>query len=172
MPLYQPGEVYDLNRRPIYPGDVIRSFHFRGARGKRYWLYHVAVWNADEKTMELVPASELEPQRRGRGGRVWLTPEHGAEVEIISGHGPGQVLDYEDRPRRAAPAAPWSVLYEAHGAIYRLGPFATQREAEQAAEAAHFAGEFNIVEQHAYLVSPEHAMIELSLDDLIPKVPK
>jgi hypothetical protein len=98
MPLYKPGEVYDAKRYPIYPGDLLRSFHFRGARRKRYWLYHVAVWNETESTMEMVPVSELEPTKRGRGGRCWLTPGLGVSTEIILGHGPGDYLDHTDRP--------------------------------------------------------------------------
>lgn len=39
----QPGGVYDRKGVPIHPGDLIRSFHFIGARRKRYYLYHVAV---------------------------------------------------------------------------------------------------------------------------------
>ena len=95
----KPGEVHDKNGIPIYPGDLIRSFHFIGPRRKRYYLYHVAVWNKDKGTMEMVPASELEPSLVGRGGRCWLMQDYMADAEVIDGHGPGDFLDYSDRPK-------------------------------------------------------------------------
>jgi hypothetical protein len=61
---------------------------------------------------------------------------------------------------------PWSVLYEAERNIYRIGPFDTQADAEQAAKNAQTEGEFNIWDQQVYLVGPLHQMIVLSEDDV------
>lgn len=95
----KPGDVHDKRGVPIYPGDLIRSFHFIGPRKRRYYLYHVAVWNSEESCMEMVPTSELEPSRRNRGGRCWLTQDLMHDAEVISGHGPGNIIDYLDRPK-------------------------------------------------------------------------
>lgn len=96
-----PGEVYDKNDRPIYPGDLLRSFHFRGVRRKVYWLYHVVVLR--EGHLEMVPTSHLEPTEAARkgGGRCWLSPDLAAAAEIIDGYGGPGRLHFEDRPKRA-----------------------------------------------------------------------
>jgi hypothetical protein len=98
----KPGEVCDCRGVPIHPGDLVRTDHFRERNGRRHYLYHVAVWNAAEQTMELVPVSELEPKLRDRGGRCWLMEAtiRGSNARVIHGHGPGDCLDYTDRPRR------------------------------------------------------------------------
>lgn len=98
----KPGEICDKKGIPIYPGDLIRSFHFCGRRRKVYYLYHTAIMNRFEGCMELVPTSELEPTERGKGGRAWLGLWLGAHGEILSGHGPGKIRSYEDRPRKKA----------------------------------------------------------------------
>lgn len=101
-----PGSVYDKKGRPIYPGDLLRSFHFRGARRKVYYLYHVAVWSEKWQTMEMVPTCYLEPSKPDTGGRCWLTQDavDREQTEIIHGSGPGDLLSYEDRPRVFRPA--------------------------------------------------------------------
>ena len=96
-----PGEAHDKNGYPIYPGDLLRTYHFRGVRRKVYYLYHVVVWNRKEKIMEMVPASHLVPSRRKGGGRAWIFKGgilH--DSEIIDGVGPGEdCLYFEDRKR-------------------------------------------------------------------------
>lgn len=42
--LKQPGECHDSNGVPIYPGDLLRTFHFTGPRRRKWYLYHVAVY--------------------------------------------------------------------------------------------------------------------------------
>lgn len=34
--------LYDKNRRPILEGDVLKVFHFTGARNKKYYMYKQA----------------------------------------------------------------------------------------------------------------------------------
>lgn len=97
----QPGEVCDSRGVPIYPGDLIRSYHFTGARNKRYYLYHTAVYQ--DGGMWLVPTSHLEPAKVASGGKCLLGQDLMAEAEVISGYGPGECVDYTDRPRRKAP---------------------------------------------------------------------
>ncbi len=97
----KPGEVFDIRGVPIYPGDLIRHYHFTGARKKRYYLYHVAVWNAEQETMEIVPVYHLEPSKAKEGGRCWLTENVMMEPEVIHGYGPPGFLSFEDRPRKS-----------------------------------------------------------------------
>lgn len=92
-----PGECYDKRGIPIYPGDLIRSPHFQTKR-KKYYLYHVAVFNGEY--MEMVPTSHLhEPLQQG-GGRCLLSQNLVDDAEVIHGHGPGEILDAWDRPRK------------------------------------------------------------------------
>jgi hypothetical protein len=94
----KPGEIFDKKGVPIYPGDLIRSFHFRGARRKIYYLYHVAVLKNGR--MWMVPTCYLDPTIKDTGGRCYLEQNNLLQAEVISGHGPEPYSDHEDRPRR------------------------------------------------------------------------
>lgn len=95
-----PGDCHDMHGYPIHPGDLCRQYHFTERRyRRREYLYHVAVWNEKDAAMEMVPVSELEPSRRGRGGRYWLLPGNASDLEIIHGCGPGECLDFRERKR-------------------------------------------------------------------------
>lgn len=99
----QPGEGHDSKGVPIYPGDLVRSLHFIDRRWrKRHHLYHVAAWSERHQCVEMIPASELEPTLRDRGGRCLLSTylRHSTEAEVIHGHGPEGCIDYMDRPKR------------------------------------------------------------------------
>lgn len=99
MSVTKAGEAHDAKGYPIYPGDLLRSPHFVGARRKQYWLYHVVVER--DGHMELVPTCHLEPRFAARsGGRCWLTQDMAASVEILTGSGPGAIYCHEDRKRR------------------------------------------------------------------------
>lgn len=100
MSVAKAGECHDSKGYPIHPGDLVRSFHFVGVRKRRHWLYHVAV-ESETGHMEMVPTSELSPSRRGRGGRFWLTQDYADSMEmlILSGSGPGDFYDFEQRAR-------------------------------------------------------------------------
>lgn len=88
---------YDKNDRPIFGGDLLRSYHFTGARRKKYYLYHVAV--PTERGFDCVPVCHLDPSKISGGGRCWLNEELAAHSEIIHGYGVGY-LSFEDRPKR------------------------------------------------------------------------
>lgn len=98
----QPGELHDKKGVPIYPGDLLRSFHFFGSRKKRHYLYHTAVFR--DGAMFVVPTSHLEPTKISGGGSCPLDERLAAEAEVISGHGPGRTLSFEDRPKAALAA--------------------------------------------------------------------
>lgn len=36
------SEYYDAKGYPVFAGDVLKVFHFRGARRKKYYMYKVA----------------------------------------------------------------------------------------------------------------------------------
>ncbi len=92
--------VYDKTGRRIYPGDLLRTLHYGRGRGTRY-LYHVAVMQ--DGILTGVPACHLEPtMAKPHDGvfQLWLIKPESAEMpEIIAGYGPGDILDYRDRPR-------------------------------------------------------------------------
>ena len=96
------GIFHDIKGVPLYPGDLIKTPHFIGARRKQYYLYHVVV--VRDGLLWVVPTSQLEPTLKDRGGEVCLDRTGGAEwvsrSEVISGHGPGDIVSFEDRPRR------------------------------------------------------------------------
>ena len=100
----QPGEVVDKRGVPVYPGDLIRSPHFKDRRGRQYWLYHVAVYR--DGALFLVPTSHLEPTQVKGGGSCLLSQDLLRDARVIDGHGPGDCLDYTDRPRRVVPDLP------------------------------------------------------------------
>ena len=90
---------YDKKGVPIYAGDLLRTFHFTGARKKRYYLYHTAVREGDY--LYMVPTSHLEPSLVNGGGKCLLKYGHPeVESEVISGYGPDPCVSYEDRPRK------------------------------------------------------------------------
>jgi hypothetical protein len=94
----QPGELHDKHGVPIYPGDLIRSFHFRGGPRRRiYYLYHTAAYV--DGAMRMVPTMFLEPTKRNRGGECLMSQGLMDEAEVIMGSGPGDCLDCFDRPR-------------------------------------------------------------------------
>lgn len=101
--LKQPGECHDQRGFPIYPGDLLRSPHFKDRRGRNHYLYHVAV--CEDGAMWMVPTSHLEKTAVAGGGRCLLSDDHAAACRIINGHGPGDCLDFEDRERKARPTS-------------------------------------------------------------------
>lgn len=95
----QPGELHDKNGRPIYPGDLLKTYHFTGARRKRHYLYHTAVYK--DGAMHMVPTSHLQPEEVKGGGSCLL--QYGMhDTEIILGYGPGAYLSFEDRPKKVS----------------------------------------------------------------------
>lgn len=99
------GRFHDSKGVPIYPGDLLRTPHFRDRRGRLHYLYHTVVETDDR--LEMVPTSHLEPSKRDGGGRCWLSREMAGATRVISGYGPGDFLSYEDRPRmKPGPVAP------------------------------------------------------------------
>ena len=99
-----PGELYDCRGYPIHPGDLLRTLHFRDSRGKRYYLYHVAVLKGEHVYMK--PVHYLEPSIRQTGGECRIDDQLAESITILAGYGPGRVIHFEDRTRRGEKAAP------------------------------------------------------------------
>jgi len=98
--LKQPGECVDMHGIPIYPGDLLKTFHFTGPRRKKYYLYHVAVFDTAATAMRMMPASYLDPAIHRTGGDPLLSDGLAAGAEVIDGRGPDQFLSYDERPKR------------------------------------------------------------------------
>ena len=99
--LKQAGECYDRNGIPIYPGDLLRTFHFRGGpHGRNYYLYHVVVMDVEAGGLRMVPAEYLDPGNSRDGGNPLLTDDLAADAEVIAGCHQGLALSFDERPRR------------------------------------------------------------------------
>lgn len=92
----KPGDLHDRRGIPIYPGDLLRSPHFKSRR-RTYYLYHTAVFV--DGAMRMIPTSELEPSLANRGGDCLMSQEICNNVEIMIGHGPDGIVDFWDRPK-------------------------------------------------------------------------
>lgn len=74
----------------------MRSPHFRDRRRHQHWLYHVAVLR--KAGLYMVPPQYMDITCTDSGGSFWLYD--GSDLEVIQGHGPGDILDFDDRPKR------------------------------------------------------------------------
>lgn len=96
-----PGELHDCNGVPIYPGDLLRTFHFTDRRRRKYYIYHTATFTQGH--MRAIPTCHLDDTIRiahgSRGGDYLMSDEIAAITEVISGYGPGDCLCFRDRPR-------------------------------------------------------------------------
>lgn len=90
---------YDSRGVPIYPGDLVRSFHFRSRR-RTYYLYHVAC--EIDGYVRIVPAGYLNPTTKRTGGDCLLSAIGPENLTVIQGYGPSPYLDFTDRPRKRA----------------------------------------------------------------------
>ncbi len=96
------GLMRDRHGREIRPGDLLKTPHFREARYRRMnYLYHTVVvtWDRDKPYFGMVPTSHLEPTEVDGGGSCALMPELAAAAEVIHGHGPGDRVWWQDRPK-------------------------------------------------------------------------
>lgn len=73
----------DANGRKIYEGDLLRSPHFRGRRGKMFYLYHVVV--VRDGRLWMVPTSHLAGEAYIKGGGDCLLKFRSPNTEIIDG---------------------------------------------------------------------------------------
>jgi hypothetical protein len=103
---YQPGELHDSKGYPIYPGDLLKTFHFRGCRKRLHYLYHVARYVRPDDAlgagyMRMMNTCELEPTKAGQGGCPMLSPGLASNCEIVySAVVNDDILCLHDRPKR------------------------------------------------------------------------
>jgi hypothetical protein len=76
----------DVKGRPIRPGDLVKSWHYRDRRWGHQWLYHV-VCDVGGVLYELWPVEKLNPSSKVDGGRAWLTDDLAKTCEIVQGGG-------------------------------------------------------------------------------------
>jgi len=93
--------VYDKNGRPIKVGDVLKVFHFIGARGKRHYMYkHVVGTRPSNGGGEFLVISHLNLKPLdGRDSGYWIFQEGqiDRDIEIVQ----GAHDDFDERPVRA-----------------------------------------------------------------------
>lgn len=96
-------ELYDKNSYPIYPGDVLKVFHFIAARRReRMYMYKLVV----EMNGKLMGVSIHDIPRLGYNEAhnyplKWNTKDGRLEdSEIVEGYGPDGLHCWRDRPKR------------------------------------------------------------------------
>lgn len=99
--------IHDKRGYPIYAGDLLKTYHFTGARKRKYYMYHLVVsYDGGDR---MIAACELLSYREKKlpGCLVSATAVNGVlyDTEIVSGFGPlREYIDFEDRPRMKVPA--------------------------------------------------------------------
>lgn len=91
--------LYDKNLRPIMPHDVLKVFHFTGARGKKHYMYKQAL-NVVKVGPRLVPylvISHLTAD--GENYRLLLNNKVLPSYEIVQGFD-DYGNSFEDRVKR------------------------------------------------------------------------
>lgn len=100
-------ETCDKNRRPIRVGDVLKVFHFTGARRKKHYMYKQVTrtqwlggYGGRPKVLYFfVSHLNLKPERVNGDGGYWLGMHEGVlqDYEIVQ----NPECDFEDRAKVA-----------------------------------------------------------------------
>jgi hypothetical protein len=102
------ANLYDAKGRPIMRGDILKVFHFIGARGKRHYMY--------KQALDTVMLGKSDPKPWLKISHLELTEEHYHEredgrtlcdYEIVQSKGADFI---EDRPRANAATPSVSVI--------------------------------------------------------------
>ncbi len=96
------GVLYDKNRRPILEHDVLKVYHFTGARKKKHYMYKQAcgIILLGKAKIPYLQFKHLE--RSGGHYHVEANGQILTDYEIVQGFGPGD-LSYDDRKRTDVP---------------------------------------------------------------------
>ena len=86
-PITNIRELHDIKGWVIRPGDLVRTYHFTGSRGKIHYLYHVAT--KAEYGIKLLPAEWADPNRKHDGGAHYPTQSelNGLSAIILNNYG-------------------------------------------------------------------------------------
>jgi len=96
-------QFYDKHGIPIQANDLLKTYHFTGARKKRYFMYHLVIEHEGFLRMLNAHAIIKDKQVNWMGGCL-LGVSAGEDCilkdsEIVEGFHP----DFEDRPRLTTP---------------------------------------------------------------------
>lgn len=99
----------DEKGREILVGDVLKVFHFFGARRKKYWMYKQVVERTTLGFATPVPAYKLSHLNLRPESYYWeiINGRHLAGVEIVQGYG-AEGMPFDDRPKHFLPNIPQS----------------------------------------------------------------
>lgn len=78
----------DVNGREIFVGDLLRSYHYTGARRSKQYLYHLVIEHDQGGMLSPVAVPVEEFAFGPKGGRFWVLRGKMIHSEII--HGPSQ----------------------------------------------------------------------------------
>jgi hypothetical protein len=94
--------LYDKNRRQIHAHDVLKVFHFTGARNKKYYMYKQAVCIVTLGKHGTLYWKINHLERSGGHYHEIADDRVLSHYEIVQGFGPGD-LHFEDRPKLSPP---------------------------------------------------------------------
>lgn len=94
------NSIYDKNRRPILIGDILKIFHFTGARKKRYYMYKqvIGVHTFGEGKFYTISHLEMDDSSY----YLKLDGEVHSEIEIVQSNGELGDIYFEDRIKLAS----------------------------------------------------------------------
>lgn len=98
-----PIPLYDIKGYPIQPGDLVRTYHFTGRRGKIHYLYHVASLPENNSNgLKLIPAAWADPNYEKDGGDCFVDQFflNSYSATILAGIGPASGQGFCDRVKR------------------------------------------------------------------------
>jgi hypothetical protein len=103
----QNGECHDANGTPIYAGDLLRTLSYVGRRRKRYYNYHVAVFDTKYGGLRMVPVLHLDPELREmpdhQGGDPLLDDSLASRATVLDGVAlrdeSGCLIYFDERPK-------------------------------------------------------------------------
>lgn len=92
--------LYDIKGLPIQAGDLVRTYHYTGRKGKIYYLYHVI--SLQEHGLKMLPAEWADPNQNHNGGACYFDQQilNANSALIIAGHGLGDGQSFQSRERK------------------------------------------------------------------------
>ncbi len=96
---------YDKNRRPIMRGDIIKLFHFIGARRKKYYMYKQAIDYVHRGGREWLECGHLALDSAETFFLSCSESEANQSIEIVQGYGEnGEHFEDRTKKKQGGPA--------------------------------------------------------------------